>query len=140
MRIVKVLFKCSVIGSLVVACALTGCRHQVAQDPGTTVIYAPLKEKVNPDSLPLKSRLIHRIDTVKLSTSVLEGCINTIKEIKITDDYIFVLTYDDRLVQYDRSGEFIRQIGHMGRGRGEYLDYRILTYCRISRRSICVKR
>lgn len=124
MRLSIVLFKFSVV-TLTVACVLfAGCKNNsVITEPETTVIYAPINEKVNPDSLPLRSKLFQRIDTVRLKTDVLEGCINTVKDVKVTDDYIFVLTSDDeRLLVYDMEGSFIRQIGRKGRGRGEYVS------------------
>ena len=124
MRLSIVLFKLSVVTSTVACVLYTGCRNNsVITESETTVIYAPINEKVNPDSLPLKSKLFQRIDTVRLRTDVLEGCINTVKDVKVTDDYIFVLTSnDERLLVYDLEGTFIRQIGRIGRGRGEYIS------------------
>ena len=118
-----VLFKLSVITT--VACAIfAGCKNNtVVTDSGSTVINAPINEKVNPDSLPLRSRLFQRIDTVRLKSDVLEGYLNTIRDVKVTDDYIFVLTSDDdRMLVFDKDGWFVRQIGRKGRGHGEYIN------------------
>jgi len=123
MRLSIVLFKFSVIGLIITSALFAGCKDEVAPESGIPVIYAPINERVNPDSLPLISKLFQKIDTVRLKTDVLEGCINTIKDVKVTDDYIFVLTSDDeRLLVYDMEGTFIRQIGRKGRGRGEYIS------------------
>ena len=119
----NVLFKLSVVSTLILCAFFAACKQEVAPESGVTAIYAPINEKVNPDSLPLRSKLFQRIDTVRLKTDVLEGCINTVKDVKVTDDYIFVLTSDDeRLLVYDMEGSFIRQIGRKGRGRGEYVS------------------
>jgi len=42
----------------------------------------------------------------------------------MTDEYIFFLTNDERVLQFSRTGEFIRRIGFKGRGHGEYLSAR----------------
>ena len=114
-----VLFKLAVVTC--VACALfAGCRNNtVITESGLTVINAPINEKVNPDSLPLRSRLFQRIDTVRLKSDVLEGYLNTIRDVKVTEEYIFVLTSDDdRMLVFDKEGWFVRQIGRKGRGHG----------------------
>ena len=118
-----VLFKLSVVTT--VACALfAGCRNNtVITESGLTVINAPINEKVNPDSLPLRSRIFQRIDTVRLKSDVLEGYLNTIRDVKVTEEYIFVLTSDDdRMLVFDKEGWFVRQIGRKGRGHGEYIN------------------
>lgn len=125
MRFSIALFRLSVITT--VACALfAGCKNEtIITEPGTIIINAPVKEKENPDSLPLRSRLFHRVDTILLQSDVVEGCMNTINDVKATDDYIFVLTQDDeRMLVYDKDGWFIRQIGRRGRGHGEYISAR----------------
>lgn len=124
MRLSIVLFKFSVIGLLITSALFTGCKNNtVIQESGITTIYAPINEKVNPDDLPLKSKLFQKVDTIRLQSNVLEGYLNTIKDVKVTDDYIFVLTSDDeRLLVYDKDGWFVRQIGRKGRGRGEYIS------------------
>lgn len=44
-----------------------------------------------------------------------------VENLNITDQYIFFYTAKGGLLQYSRSGKFIRQIGSIGRGPGEYL-------------------
>lgn len=44
-----------------------------------------------------------------------------IDNLQITDKYIFFYSVKSGLLQYRRSGKFIRQIGSVGRGPGEYL-------------------
>ena len=121
MRLSKFLFKPLFVCVAVTGASFAGCEGGDSQEGvETTVIYAPLKEKANPDSLPLRSVLFERIDTVRLKADKLEGCLGAVKDVKITDDYIFVQSSDERLLMYDMNGEFIRQIGFKGRGRGEY--------------------
>lgn len=52
--------------------------------------------------------------------------IGEIKKVCIHDSYIFVCA-DSRILQFDRSGKFIRQIGTNGRGPEEYTY--ILDFC-----------
>lgn len=121
MTFTKSLFKLLLICLAVTGALLIGCKGgDCKENAETTVIYAPLKEKANPDSLPLRSVLFERIDTVRLSADKLEGCLGAVVDVKLTDDYIFVQSADERLLMYDKNGEFIRQIGFKGRGRGEY--------------------
>jgi len=44
-----------------------------------------------------------------------------IDNLQLTDDYIFFYTRKSGLLQYSRSGKFIRQVGRIGRGPGEYI-------------------
>lgn len=121
MRFSKILFKLPFVCIAFTSALLIGCKSGDSHERvETTVIYAPLKEKVNPDSLPLRSVLFQKTDTVRLKTDNLEGCLDAVRDVKVTDDYIFVQSADERLLMYGINGAFIRQIGLKGRGRGEY--------------------
>jgi hypothetical protein len=49
----------------------------------------------------------------------MENLIDNIRQVEVSKSYIFVRD-SKRLFQFDRSGKFIRQIGKIGRGPGEY--------------------
>ena len=75
-------------------------------------------------SFPL-STLGQEIEYVILETSP-RSLIRKINQIHFTDNYIFISDFD-RLVQFDRSGKFIRQVGGAGRGPTEYIH--ISDFC-----------
>lgn len=43
-----------------------------------------------------------------------------ISNLRVTPEFIFFYTYKTGLLQYSRSGKFLRQIGRIGKGPGEY--------------------
>ncbi len=68
--------------------------------------YFTFPEEYNTSYIPLKFDLDHPI--------------GVILKIILTDNHIFVATYD-YLLQYDYSGKFEKKIGSHGKGPGEYL-------------------
>jgi hypothetical protein len=64
------------------------------------------------------STLGSNISYIPLQTSP-DCLIQELRKIEINESYIFVSEYS-RLLQFDRKGNFIRQIGSAGRGPGEY--------------------
>jgi len=69
-------------------------------------------------AIPL-SALGSRLEYVPLETSPI-SIISSIDNVFITDSLIFVSDSDQRLLAFDISGRYIRQIGTNGRGPGEY--------------------
>lgn len=66
------------------------------------------------------SEIANNSSLIKLETS--ESClIKRVKTLSITKDYIFISDNGDRILEFDRKGIFLRQIGREGRGPGEYL-------------------
>lgn len=71
------------------------------------------------------STLGKKLQYIPLETS--PNClIQDIYHVKLSESYIFIHDYD-RILQFDRSGKFIRQIGSTGRGPQEY--YNIHDLC-----------
>ena len=119
----KDLFRICAALIIMAGAALTSCKDQV-KDAACIDIYAPILEKTNPDNIPTISKLGFSVDTVRLKTSGANSFVSTVNDIRMTDEYIFLLTTDERVLQFSRTGEFIRQIGYKGRGHGEYLSAR----------------
>lgn len=71
----------------------------------------------NISSIPL-SYLGSKLEYIPLGTD--SAClIHTISNVSVSDSFLFVSDYY-RLLLFDRSGKYIRQIGSAGRGPGEY--------------------
>jgi hypothetical protein len=78
--------------------------------------------KVDPersDSIKL-SDIALSVDKVLLESNE-ASLITRIQGIAMTDQYLFVNDAGTRVLQFDSSGKFIKQIGRAGRGPGEYL-------------------
>ena len=65
----------------------------------------------------LLSEIADDIEYIPLSDSIPIGLI---RRSKITDKFIYIQIRDYGILQFDRSGGFIQQIGSVGRGPGEY--------------------
>lgn len=77
--------------------------------------------KVNPEASEnvMLSDIASNVDYIALETN--ESCLITrIQNIELADQYIFINDAGRRILQFDTSGKFIRQIGREGRGPGEY--------------------
>jgi hypothetical protein len=72
----------------------------------------------NVNSIPL-SFVGKKIEYVALETTP-ESLLKRITGIQFSEKCIFVSDFD-RLLQFDRNGKFIRQVGDNGRGPGEYI-------------------
>jgi hypothetical protein len=79
--------------------------------------------KVDPeksDSVML-SKIASNVDKIILETNEF-SLITRIQEIEKTDQYLFINDAGNRVLQFDSSGKFIKQIGRQGRGPGEYIS------------------
>ena len=80
----------------------------------------------NVESIPL-SRIGEKIEYIPLETTPnsLVGNLNGVgldlAKIIFCDSFIFI-SDGEKLLQFDRSGKFIKQIGTVGRGPGQYLE------------------
>jgi len=72
----------------------------------------------NIKSIPL-SELGEKVEYLPLETTP-NSLIRRIIGIQFSEKYIFISDFD-RLLQFDRVGKFIRQVGDNGRGPGEYI-------------------
>ncbi len=70
------------------------------------------------DSVSL-SNIVSYVDKIILEAND-SSLITRINEIETTNDYIFINDAGNRILQFDYSGMFVKQIGKQGRGPGEY--------------------
>lgn len=66
------------------------------------------------------SHIADSVEYVKLE-NLPEGLVKQAWSVHVTDSFIFVAQYNS-LLQFDRKGKFIRQIGKKGRGPSEYIN------------------
>ncbi len=115
---VKFFFKISLVCSVLFCICLLSCGKD--KNTGPAVVYAPLLKSAK-ENYPTLSKLFISADTVRLKTSGPQSLLPRVNNVKFTDDYIFLSTEDERLLEFDWDGNFICQIGFQGRGPGEYL-------------------
>jgi hypothetical protein len=75
-------------------------------------------------SIPLSSIGKH-LDYIPLETNP-NSMLERIAHISFSEDFMFIADFD-RILQFDRKGKFLRQIGANGRGPGEYAG--IASFC-----------
>jgi hypothetical protein len=75
-------------------------------------------------SIPLSS-IGKQLEYIPLETN--PNCmIERIEHINFSEDFMFIADYN-KVLQFDRKGKFLRQIGANGRGPGEYSG--VLGFC-----------
>jgi hypothetical protein len=109
--------------------ALWGCGKSSKKQAGNTqaktssetgLVSIPFAEIVNhPQEISLSS-IASKVNYIPLETST-RSLVGEIIEICLTKDYIFIQhRRSPLLMQFDRNGKFIRNIGKTGKGPGEY--------------------
>lgn len=71
------------------------------------------------------SNIGKKLEYIPLETNP-NSLIKHISQLEISDSFIFISDFD-KLLQFDREGNFIRQIGEVGRGPGEYI--KVMGFC-----------
>lgn len=106
---------------VLLAVAVNSCKNKTAGDDAFEgkILDAPLLKHVKTPR-PTFEGFWQSIDTIVLDNSTPESLVGTIKNIKFTQDYIFIHSNDNSLHIFDYQGNFIRKIYKVGRGRGEY--------------------
>ena len=108
----------------------------LVSNPSNSIIYGQSNTSAIPFNIEIKKH-IKNIKSVKLSSIGKEltyipletntNClIQNIYNVGLSESYIFIHDHD-RILQFDRSGKFTRQIGSNGRGPKEY--FRIYDFC-----------
>jgi len=103
----------------------------------TSVVNAQTNHTDLPYNIDIKNN-IRNVKAVNLSSigkelsyvsleTTPECMIQQISKILFSDSYIFVSDNQKRLLQFDKNGKFIRQIGSQGRGPREY--YLVFDFC-----------
>jgi hypothetical protein len=49
-----------------------------------------------------------------------EALLGTFENLEFTKDYIFIMCWNQPILQFSRTGKFVRKIGSIGKGPGEY--------------------
>lgn len=79
------------------------------------------------------SEIADSIEYITLETSQ-KSLVGFISDVKFTKDFIFIEQSKGPLAQFDISGTFIRNIGHLGRGPEEYIMIREFSIDELHRR------
>lgn len=91
------------------------------QSQSTKLLYRVyVKENIEDVKSVYLSKIGKKLDYIPIETRP-ECLIKKIDRVHFSADYIFISDYD-RLLQFDKTGKFIRQIGSAGRGPAEYIN------------------
>ena len=81
-----------------------------------------IEDNLNKEQVVSLSNIGKKLEYIPLETTP-NSLMGEILHIELTPKYIFVAAYPSNgLLQFDRKGKFIKQIGSKGRGPGEYVD------------------
>lgn len=90
-------------------------RNNITYDNITT--YYPIERSRLIDSI---DQYIDSLEIIKLKT-VDQNFINNAKKMLLTEDRSFIILYDKGIVKYDYDGNYLHNIGAIGRAAGEYI-------------------
>lgn len=84
------------------------------------IYTVPVRDKISDNDLISLKDDIAKVEYVQLETN--DSClISNIISLQLTKEYIFAYNgKTDQVFQFDRKGKFIRQVGRLGSGPGEY--------------------
>lgn len=111
-------------GSLIIVLLLSSCSQKetvayISKINGNEVIICPVDKVSDTIQLPL-STLIESCEIIKLQTSP-EALFERAWHTEISDKYICIKSYGQIPAKlFDKSGKYLRDIGTLGRGPGEY--------------------
>ena len=112
------------LGSLIIVFILFSCSHKetvayITKINDNEVIICPVDKVTDTIQLPL-STLIESCEIIKLQTSP-EALFERAWHTEISEKYICIKSYGQIPAKlFDKSGKFLRNIGALGRGPGEY--------------------
>ncbi|MDR1593922.1 MAG: 6-bladed beta-propeller [Prevotellaceae bacterium] len=109
-------FRCILLSLLVVVALTFSCKHTVTYTEGEIDIAACVENNRQMNISEISSH----IDYIQLETSE-ESLIGQIRQVKIKNGNIFILDKTQAILMFDISGKFIRKIGSIGQGPGEYI-------------------
>lgn len=107
------------IAAIVLSLMATGCKRQQTSEDVIT-ITADFKQ-ARP-SFDLADILEDRVEIIPLQTTS-ESLVGNVSDVRIVGDRVIVVDKDSKkIVAFDRAGNYLNQIGRIGRGPQEYLD------------------
>ena len=99
---------------IVVVVLFSSCRKSVSEIPAILI-------DISHDSEAYLSEIAEEVDMVKLETTE-NSLIKEIRDVEILNDHYFI--YHDvysEVLMFDLNGQFIKKVGQIGRGPGEYI-------------------
>lgn len=115
---------------LIISLILISCNHpsnsKVSKQDSVGLPYHIdlIKNLNNSKSIPISS-IENELEYIPLETTA-KSLLRKIVQIEFSDSYIFISDFY-KLLQFSRDGRFIRQIGGIGRGPGEYIY--VMAFC-----------
>lgn len=116
----------SILGSLILFSIISSCSNKktiayMTKINGNEVVICPVDKVTDTTQLPLSS-LIESCEIIKLETSP-EALFGQAWHTEISENYICIKSVGQTPAKlFDKSGKFLRNIGTLGRGPGEYSD------------------
>jgi hypothetical protein len=107
--------------ALIALIGITSCNS--LSDYDSEILSIDVTPALGSSEIVPLSRIAKSIEYIKLETDTncLIGKVNyAFKNIRFTDNIIFVTDNSGKILSFDYSGKFITQIGKVGRGPGEY--------------------
>lgn len=105
------------IFSLLMLCVQFGCNSGANSVSNSSYDYSKLKKS---RELTMEDACGH-FRFIALDDDSLRACIPDVWNVKFTKDYIFVLSANDGVFQFNAEGNFIRKISSKGNGPGEWI-------------------
>jgi hypothetical protein len=108
---------------LLVVILLASCNSQSnLQQPDENALYVINSDTIEESEVTMLSSIFKKMKTIILETTD-ESVIGAVGRVQVFDNYIFIL--DDKnphkLFAFNKEGKFIRLIGNVGYGPGEYI-------------------
>ena len=120
----KSLIFISFITVVILFCLLIFFKKKVKSEDGRNPDFTPylvdISRSVNNVVNPPVSTITKKIEYIPLETTN-ESYLDEVVKVELSDSFIFVSDVR-KLLQFDRRGKFIRQIGKSGRGPEEYIS------------------
>jgi len=105
---------------LLLAVSFACTQHTSKTETETNAFYTiPFAEIIKNQREIKLSEIVSDVEIIQLENTP-EAFIGLFENIEYTKDYIFIQCWDQPVLQFSRSGKFIRHIGGLGKGPGEY--------------------
>lgn len=117
---------CSLLVLLLIMCSCHESNESQAIQNYNGVIDINISKALNNSQEFNLSDVIEDVDFITLESSA-ESFFRYAERIQVTENFILIVGVREfeqhRVLLFDRSGEYLRQIGHRGKGPGEYISF-----------------